>query len=105
VRINIGEGDKNLDLAKKYEVPLGKRVPSLAVLDPDGKLVFSQKQGEFESTARIWPRRPPRVPRKVEANRSQVTQDLLNREALPFTTLSEQFARTLLTKATKTVVI
>ena len=55
VHINIGEGDKNLDLAKKYEVPLNKGVPSLAVLDPDGKLVYSQKQGEFESTARIGP--------------------------------------------------
>jgi thioredoxin 1 len=55
VHVNIGEGDKNLDLAKKYEVPLNKGVPSLAVLDPDGTLVYSQKQGEFESTARIGP--------------------------------------------------
>jgi len=55
VHVNIGEGDKNLDLARKYEVPLDKGVPSLAVLDPDGKVVFSQKQGEFESTARIGP--------------------------------------------------
>jgi hypothetical protein len=34
---------------------LDKGVPSLAVLDPDGKLVFSQKQGEFESTIRLGP--------------------------------------------------
>jgi thioredoxin 1 len=53
--INIGDGDKNLDLAKKYEIPLEKGVPSLAVLDPDGKLVVSQKKGEFESTTRIGP--------------------------------------------------
>jgi thioredoxin 1 len=55
VHVNIGEGKQNLDLAKKYEVPLDKGVPSLAVLDPDGKVVYSQKQGEFESTARIGP--------------------------------------------------
>lgn len=55
VHINIGEYDKNLDLAHKYEVPLNKGVPSLAVLDPDGKLVFSQKQGDFENTTRIGP--------------------------------------------------
>ncbi|MGH9712491.1 MAG: thioredoxin family protein [Candidatus Acidiferrales bacterium] len=55
VHVNIGEGDKNLDLAKKYEVPLEKGVPSLAVLDPDGKLVYSQKQGEFESSASLGP--------------------------------------------------
>ena len=55
VHINIGEGDKNLELAEQYEIPLNKGVPSLAVLDPDGKMVFRQKQGEFESTARIGP--------------------------------------------------
>jgi thioredoxin 1 len=55
VHVNIGEYDKNLDLAKKYEIPLDKGVPSLAILDPDGKLVVSQKGGEFESTVQIGP--------------------------------------------------
>jgi thioredoxin 1 len=55
VHINIGDYDQNLDLAEKYEVALKKGVPCLAVLDPDGKLVFSQKLGEFESTTRIGP--------------------------------------------------
>jgi hypothetical protein len=55
VHVNVGEYDKNLDLAKKYEIPLDKGVPSLAILDPDGNLVISQKKGEFESTVRIGP--------------------------------------------------
>jgi thioredoxin 1 len=55
IHINIGNSDANLDLAKKYEIPLEKGVPSLAILDPDGKLVVSQKKGEFESTVRIGP--------------------------------------------------
>jgi thioredoxin family protein len=55
VHINIGDLDKNLDLAAKYEVPLNKGVPALAVLDPDGKVVYSQKQGEFENSVRIGP--------------------------------------------------
>jgi hypothetical protein len=55
VHVNVGDYDKNLDLAKKYEIPLDKGVPSLAILDPDGKLVISQKQGEFESTVRLGP--------------------------------------------------
>jgi thioredoxin 1 len=55
IHINIGNYDANLDLAKKYEIPLEKGVPSLAILDPDGKLVVSQKKGEFESTVRIGP--------------------------------------------------
>ncbi|MGA7795657.1 MAG: thioredoxin family protein [Candidatus Acidiferrales bacterium] len=55
LHINVGNYDANLDLADKYQIPLKKGVPSLAILDPDGKLVVSQKQGEFESTVRIGP--------------------------------------------------
>jgi len=53
VHVNVAEYNQNLDLAKKYDVSLDKGVPSLAVLDSDGKLVFSQKQGEFESTVKL----------------------------------------------------
>jgi thioredoxin 1 len=55
VHVNVGNYDKNLDYARKYEIPLEKGVPSLAILDPDGKLVVSQKKGEFESTTRLGP--------------------------------------------------
>jgi thioredoxin 1 len=55
VHINIGEYDKNLDLADKYAVPLKKGVPALVVLDADGKLVYSQQAGEFENSTRIGP--------------------------------------------------
>jgi Thioredoxin-like len=55
IHVNVGNYDANLDLAKKYQIPLDKGVPSLAILDPDGKLVVSQKQGEFESTVKLGP--------------------------------------------------
>jgi thioredoxin 1 len=55
IHINVGNYDANLDLADKYQIPLKKGVPSLAILDPDGKLLVSQKNGEFESTVRIGP--------------------------------------------------
>jgi len=55
VHVNVGEYDKNLDLADKYQVPLKKGVPALVVLDPDGKLVYSQQAGEFENSTRIGP--------------------------------------------------
>ena len=55
IHINVGNYDANLDLADKYQIPLKKGVPSLAILDPDGNLVVSQKNGEFESTVRIGP--------------------------------------------------
>jgi thioredoxin 1 len=49
VHINIGEKDRNLDLAARYDIPLNKGVPALAVLDRHGKLLYSQKAGEFEA--------------------------------------------------------
>ncbi|MGH9774051.1 MAG: thioredoxin family protein [Candidatus Acidiferrales bacterium] len=51
--INIGDGNSNTDLAKRFGVPLEKGIPGLAVLDADGSVVTSQKQGEFESAAKI----------------------------------------------------
>jgi thioredoxin 1 len=49
VHINIGRFDANQDLADKYSVPLKKGVPALAVLSDHGALLYSQKNGEFES--------------------------------------------------------
>jgi thioredoxin 1 len=53
VHINIGEYNANLDLAQKYQIPLKKGVPSLAVLDSHGRLLVSQKNGDFENTTKI----------------------------------------------------
>ncbi len=39
--------DRNLDVAKKYNVPVHKGVPALAVLDANGKLLYSQQTGQF----------------------------------------------------------
>lgn len=49
VHVNIGRRDQNLDIAARYQIPLDKGVPALAVLDTDGKLIYSQKTGEFEA--------------------------------------------------------
>jgi Thioredoxin-like len=58
VHVNVGdEGDQNLDLAEKFGVPLKNhvRIPSLAVLDPDGKVVYAQKNGEFDDSVKLAP--------------------------------------------------
>ena len=47
VHVNIGYKDKNLDIAQKYQISLGRGVPALAVLSENGKLLYSQKSGEF----------------------------------------------------------
>jgi len=55
VHVDIGEYDKNLDVAERYQVPLKKGVPALAVLAPDGKLLYSQQAGEFEAARSLAP--------------------------------------------------
>jgi thioredoxin 1 len=55
VHVDIGKGEKNQDLMTKYEVPMKRGIPGVAVLDPDGKLVYSQKNGEFENARALAP--------------------------------------------------
>jgi len=55
VPVNIGRMDANLDIAQRYGIPLEKGVPALAVLDEQGKLLYSQKSGEFEAMRRMDP--------------------------------------------------
>lgn len=55
VNIDIGNGDKNQDLMNQYDVPMKRGVPALAVLDSSGKLLYSQKNGEFERARALGP--------------------------------------------------
>lgn len=51
VHVNVGDKgiNANFDVAERYDIPLRKGVPALAVLDSDGRLLYSQRNGEFES--------------------------------------------------------
>jgi thiol:disulfide interchange protein len=51
VHINIGHMDKNVDVAKKYKVPITRGVPALAVIDAHGNLLYSEREKEFEHTS------------------------------------------------------
>lgn len=53
VHVDVGRYDKNLDIAKQYQVPLEKGIPALAVLDARGKLLVSNKAGEFQAARRM----------------------------------------------------
>ncbi|HKF26031.1 MAG TPA: thioredoxin family protein [Candidatus Acidoferrum sp.] len=55
VHVDIGEYNRNLDIAKRYEVPLERGVPAAAVLESDGKLLVSQKNQEFEKARSMAP--------------------------------------------------
>jgi thioredoxin 1 len=55
VHVNVGRYDANLDLAERYGIPLQKGVPALVVLSDTGKVLYSQKNGEFEKMQRMQP--------------------------------------------------
>jgi len=55
VHVNIGHMDENQDIASRYQVPLDRGVPALAVLSDKGKLLYSQRAGEFEAMRRMDP--------------------------------------------------
>lgn len=59
VLVHVNVGDKgitdNFAIAQRYGIPLEKGVPALAVLDPDGRVVFAQEQGEFEAMRKLDP--------------------------------------------------
>jgi thioredoxin 1 len=55
VHVDVGEGNKNQDLMMQYQVPMARGIPGLAVLDGSGKLLFSQKNGEFEKARALAP--------------------------------------------------
>jgi thioredoxin 1 len=56
VHVDLGPDEKkNSDLVAQFAVPLDKGIPALAVAESDGKLVVSQKNGEFEDARSLTP--------------------------------------------------
>jgi len=53
VHVNVGQYDANLDIAEKYDIPLNRGVPALAVLSDKGTLLYSQKTGQFAPMRRM----------------------------------------------------
>jgi tetratricopeptide (TPR) repeat protein len=56
VHVDIGEGDKNLGLVKKYKTTLDKGVPVVVILGSDGSALYSSDDGEFEAARRMMKR-------------------------------------------------
>jgi len=53
VHVDIGEGDKNLDLVKKYETTLDFGVPTVVLLNGSGRVIYSSTKGEFEPARKM----------------------------------------------------
>jgi len=53
VKVSVGDRDKNLDLMADYGMTVGSGIPAVAILDPDGTLLVSQRDGEFRNASAL----------------------------------------------------
>ena len=55
VHVDIGEGNLNPDLIERYKIPTKHGVPALAVLESDGRVLYSDQHREFQSARSMDP--------------------------------------------------
>ncbi|MFZ6861966.1 thioredoxin family protein [Undibacterium sp. Ji67W] len=53
VKVNVGQFDKNLDLANGYGNPIKKGIPAAVVLKPDNTVLYASKGGELSNARRM----------------------------------------------------
>ncbi len=53
VKVNVGQFDKNLDLANSYGNPIKKGIPAAVVLKPDNTVLYTSKGGELSNARRM----------------------------------------------------
>lgn len=49
VKISVGNRNQNLDIMADYGMDIVRGIPAIAILEPDGKLVRAQTDGEFRN--------------------------------------------------------
>ena len=47
VKVNVGHGDRNLEVAKSYGVPLEKGIPAVAIISTKNEVLFVTREGEL----------------------------------------------------------
>ena len=55
VRIDIGRGDRNMDVVRKYGEPIDGGVPAIVVLAPTGQVLATTRDGSMEGARRMTP--------------------------------------------------
>ncbi|MCY4755398.1 thioredoxin family protein [Pelomonas aquatica] len=53
VKVDVGRFDRNVDIAEAYRVPLKKGIPAVAVLSPEGRLIYATEGGELADARRM----------------------------------------------------
>lgn len=47
VKVDVGNFDRNIDIAERYGDPVKKGIPAAVILSPDGKLLYATQAGEL----------------------------------------------------------
>jgi hypothetical protein len=55
IHVDVGRGEKNQDLMNEYGVPMKRGIPAIAILDSNGKVLYSQRNGEWERARALGP--------------------------------------------------
>lgn len=53
VKVDVGRFDRNVDIAERYRVPLKKGIPAVAVLSPEGRLLYATEGGELADARKM----------------------------------------------------
>jgi protein disulfide-isomerase len=53
VKVDVGNFDKNLELANQYGNPIGKGIPAVVVLSADNQILYASKAGELANARRM----------------------------------------------------
>jgi len=53
VKVDVGRFDRNVHIAETYRVPLKKGIPAVAVLSPQGKLLYATEGGELADARKM----------------------------------------------------
>ncbi len=53
VKVDVGRFERNVDIAESYKVPLKKGIPAVAVLSPQGKLLYATEGGELANARKM----------------------------------------------------
>jgi thioredoxin 1 len=53
VKVDVGNFDRNGDIARRYDVPLRKGIPTIAVLSGQGQVLYTTRAGELASARKL----------------------------------------------------
>ena len=53
VKVDVGQMDKNLDVAKSYGVPLEKGIPAVAIISTNNEVLYATRAGELADARKM----------------------------------------------------